>query len=356
MKRRTFVRNSTAAGLALGMPVFPNFLSPLAEQRFGVAEAGYYMRWYGDLKSEVYPPFANALDMIDHCHSLGFGGVQVNVRDWDKGMVRAVRDRQDSLGMFVEGQVRLPREESDLARFEKEITTARDAGVTIFRSVCLSGRRYETFDSLEAFNTFREESIAAIRRAEPVCRKQRVKLALENHKDWQFDEMIEVLKQIDSEWVGVTLDTGNNIALLEDPMEVVTALAPYTFSVHLKDMGVEEYADGFLLSEVNLGEGYLDIPEMIRIIREHNAEARFNLEMITRDPLEIPCLTEAYWATFAPRPARELAAYLHSIRQHKRQPQTLARISGQPTDVQLALEVENNRSCLLHAKKQYGFM
>lgn len=354
MKRRTFIRNSTAGSLAMAMPVLPDFLAAAPELRFGVAEAGYHMRWYRDLESKVYPPFGNAPDMIDHCHSLGFGGVQVNVRNWDKEIVKEVRDRQENLNIFVEGQIRMPKDDADLKRFESEIKTAKEAGVDIFRAVCLSGRRYEDFDSLQAFREFRDASIASIRRAEPIVRKQKVKLALENHKDWRIEEMIEILKLIGSEWVGVTLDTGNNIALLEDPMEVVSSLAPYTFSVHLKDMGVEEYEDGFLLSEVNLGEGYLDIEAMIETIKKHNPDVRFNLEMITRDPLQIPCLTERYWATFEQLPAVELATYLHGIRKHKSD-HALPRISGKPADVQLALEVENNRTSLLHAKKHYGF-
>jgi len=355
MKRRTFIRNSAAGSLAMSMPVLPKFLTVAPEARFGVAEAGYYMRWYRDMKSAVYPPFANALDMIDHCHSLGFGGVQVNVRGWDRELVKNVNKRKEDFDMFVEGQIRLPKDETDLGRFESEIKMAKQAGVDIFRSVCLSGRRYENFDSLKAFKDFREASIASLRLAEPVVRKQKVKLAMENHKDWRVSEFIDLLHLIDSEWVGVTLDTGNNIALLEDPMEVVRSLAPYAFTVHLKDMGVEEYPDGFLLSEVVLGDGYLDIAEMIRIIREHNADIRFNLEMITRDPLEIPCLTEGYWATFEQVPAVDLAKYFHSVKAHKSE-QPLARISPQPPNVQLALEVENNRSCLQYAREHYGFI
>jgi len=339
----------------MGMPVLPDFLTANPDLRFGAAEAGYYMRWYRDMESIVYPPFKTVLDMMEHCHSLGFGGVQVNVRNWDNEMVKKVRAKKEAYNMFVEGQIGLPKDDNDLDRFESQIKIAKQAGVAIFRSVCLSGRRYENFKTMEAFKAFREASIASLQRAEPIVRKQQVKLAMENHKDWRVAEMIELLRMLDSEWVGVTLDTGNNIALLEDPMEVVRSLAPYAFTVHLKDMGVEEYPDGFLLSEVALGDGYLDIAEMIRIIREQNPEIRFNLEMITRDPLKIPCLTDAYWATFDQVPAVELATYLHGIKMHNSE-RPLKRISQFPANVQLSLEVENNRSCLQYARGHYGFI
>ena len=155
----------------------------------------------------------------------------------------------------------------------------------------LGGRRYETFDTAEAFKEFADQQWKALTQAEPIIRNQNMKLAIENHKDWRLDEMLLLLQRISSEFVGVCVDTGNNIALLDDPMSLVKALAPYAHSVHLKDMGVEEYEDGFLLSEVPLGEGYLDIPEMVKVLREAKPDLDFSLEMITRDPLKIPCLT-----------------------------------------------------------------
>ncbi len=253
----------------------------------------------------------------------------------------------------VEGTWNL-REAGDLPRFEAEVEAAAGIGVDVIRTVCLSGRRYENFQTLESFREFREASVAALERAEPVMRKHRVKLAVENHKDWRVAEMKQLLDALGSPWVGVTLDTGNNISLLEDPMEVVRGLAPYAFSVHLKDMAVDEYEEGFLLSEVNFGEGYLDIEGMIQTIREHNPEIRFNLEMITRDPLQVPCLTENYWATFEGVQAPELATFLHGIRSQK-STKTLPAVSHLPTDEQLRLEVENNRTCLQLARARYSF-
>jgi len=354
MKRRNFIRNTAATSLAFTLPAFPAFLATAPELRLGVAEASYMMRAYRNLPSENYPPFRNALDLMEHCASLGFGGVQVGIGGWDAGLARQVRTRKDALGMFLEGSVRLPRDADDLPRFASEVEAAAAIGVEVIRTVCLSGRRYENFQTREAFHEFREASVAALKRAEPVMRKHRVKLAVENHKDWRVAEMKELLDGLGSEWLGVTLDTGNNISLLEDPMEVVRELAPYAFSVHLKDMAVAEYEDGFLLSEVNFGEGYLDLEGMIAAIRKQNPDIRFNLEMITRDPLEIPCLTEGYWATFGEVPARELAGYLHGIRNQKSKG-PLPVVSDLPSDEQLGLEVENNRTCLQTARAQYGF-
>jgi len=39
-------------------------------------------------------------------------------------------------------------------------------------------------------------------------------------------------------------------------MDTVKMLAPYTIMCHIKDVGLDMYEDGFLLSEVVMGEAY----------------------------------------------------------------------------------------------------
>ena len=57
--------------------------------------------------------------------------------------------------------------------------------------------------------------------------------------------------------------------------------------------------DGFLLSEVPLGAGMLDLARIVTALRQANPRINLNLEMVTRDPLRIPCLKDGYYATFA---------------------------------------------------------
>jgi len=122
-------------------------------------------------------------------------------------------------------------------------------------------------------------------------------------------------------------------------------LAPFAFTTHVKDMAVEEYDRGFLLSEVPLGEGFLDLAKMIEILKRQQADLRFNLEMITRDPLQVPCLDAKYWASTEGLSGKYLAQTLSLVRRHKpRQP--LPRIGGLPKDQQLALEEKNVKKCL----------
>jgi len=151
----------------------------------------------------------------------------------------------------------------------------------------------------------------------------------------------------------VTLDFGNNISLLEDPLEVVEALAPFTLTTHIKDMAVEEYAGGFLLSEVPMGDGFLDLARMKGICEQANPAVQFTLEMITRDPLVVPIFGQKYWATMGDVPARDLAQTMALIK-HNRPRKPLPRTSGKSPDEQLAFEEENIVRSFVYAREKLG--
>ncbi|HYV28972.1 MAG TPA: TIM barrel protein, partial [Candidatus Eisenbacteria bacterium] len=254
---------------------------------------------------------------------------------------------------YFEGEASLPKDSSDVERFEADVRVAKEAGALVVRTATLGGRRYETLQSEEAFRQFTERAWKSLTMAEVVLKKHRVRLAIENHKDWRVPELLDVLKRLSSEWVGVCVDTGNNLALLEDSLMVVEGLAPFAFSSHLKDMAVQDYADGFLLSEVPLGEGFLDLKRLVALLRQVNPRIPFSLEMITRDPLKIPCLTEKYWATIQALPASELASALGMVRRHAGQ-KPLPHTTGLNLADQLALEDDNVRKSFAYAQRELG--
>ena len=64
---------------------------------------------------------------------IGVGVLKVGVRGWDKVFAQKVRDRREHLGLFLEGQIRLPKEHEDLSQFEQNIMSTKEAGVTILR-------------------------------------------------------------------------------------------------------------------------------------------------------------------------------------------------------------------------------
>jgi sugar phosphate isomerase/epimerase len=295
----------------------------------------------------VRPP-GGTIGFLEHCHALGAGGIQANIG----GDIQKLRARAGELGMYIEGMAGLPRAD-DTSAFERNLINAKEAGAIAIRVAALGGRRYETFNKLDEWKQFVSTSTAALKAAIPLLEKHRIPLALENHKDWTLDELVNLLKSYSSEYLGVCFDFGNNVALLDDPMEMIEQLAPYAISTHVKDMGLEPYEDGFLLSEVPLGDGFLDLQRIVSTIRRARPKTRLTLEMITRDPLKIPCFTEKYWATFPDRSGSYLARMVRTVRQ-KSSPKPLPRISQMPPSEQARMELDFVKRSMQYAAEKLG--
>jgi sugar phosphate isomerase/epimerase len=338
--------------LAGGAPAFLASVSdaapaPEGPLRMGGAPTAFWQRIQASRAGGQ--PF----DIIEHCHNLGLAGVQTNPPSTDPDAIKLFRARVERYHMHVICDPQLPRQKSDMDSFEAQVKAFKEAGALAFHAA-LTGRRYEDFDSFEAWKTMFEAVQASVELAEPVLRKYRVRLGIENHKGYRAAEQAAWLRRLGSEYVGVCFDFGNNLSLCEPPAETLRTLLPFVFFTHLKDMAVEDYEDGFLLAEVPLGEGMLDLKEMVRLLLQKDPNIIFELEMITRDPLKIPVYTPRYWATFddsySPLPGRDLAKTLSVVRKNKQRP-PLTRVAGLSSEARIRLEDESNLKCIAWARR-----
>jgi 3-oxoisoapionate decarboxylase len=334
MTRRDFLHR-TAASVAAA-PLAQTIRAETARSKMGVATTSYM----------TVRRFRDTYAFLEHCDGLGAAGIQSAIN----GDLPKIRARAEQLHMFIEAIAPLPKN-GDMSGFEQALQNAKAVGALLVR-VNAGGRRYEDFSTLADYQAFANKSKSAIRSAVAICEKNKIPFALENHKDWTLEQIVEILKGYSSENVGACLDFGNNISLLDDPMDVVEQLAPYALTTHVKDMGLEFYPDGFLLSEVRLGEGVLDLPRMFTMIRQARPKTHFILEMITRDPLKIPCLTDGYWSTFPDRSGRNLARTLRLVQTAEKRHKSLPRISQLSREEQLRVEEENVRACLRYASEK----
>ena len=295
-------------------------------------------------------------DQLEHCHSIGMGGAEVAPPSLETAAIKAFRAKIESYGMYLSANgLRLPNDKSDLPAFEKNVAGYVEAGAKASRCP-QTQRRYEQYKTLADFKADFARCKRQVELAEPIARKYKLKIGIENHKGQRFAEFVDWIKGVGSEWVGVCFDIGNNYALCDDPMEWLDILAPITVNVHIKDMALGDYRDGFLLSEVPLGQGILDLAKIVDTIRGLHPDITFGLEHITRDPLQIPVFTEQYWETFkdpsSPLPGRDLAHVLNQVR--TKGSKNLPYIGNLSPAEQLKAEDANNLACIKYANEYLG--
>ena len=321
--------------------------------RLGIASASFTQRMRAERQGGAEKPFSDPFHFLEYCHQLGAGGVEIAAESLHPDSRKRFRRRVESAGMYVEVAVPLPRDQSDLSSFRDSLRAAKGVGASVVRTTLLTRPRYVALDSAEELRRFAQQSRKSVTLAESALRRRRMKLAIENHRDMRIEELLSMMKQVSSEFVGVCIDPANSLALLESPAEAVEKLAPYAISVHLKDIAVKEFADGFLLSEVALGEGFLDLRAIVEDLRQARSNIRFNLEVMTDDPVEIPCLAGRYWPTMGRVSGWRLASILNLVKR-KQQAKPLPRVSDLSPPERIQLEDENVRRSLAHAGAVLG--
>jgi sugar phosphate isomerase/epimerase len=290
---------------------------------------------------------------LERCYQLGAGGMQASLGVRDEAYCSRLRRWAQAHEMFIEGSTSLADNRFDAERFEQQVLTAEAVGATVVRTVVMPGRRYEQFNSAEEFARSAQRASERLRLVEPIMARHRMRLAVENHKCHRVDERLDLLKQLSSEWIGMCVDTGNSFALCEDPMEVVRAYAPLAFSVHVRDHAVQECEEGFLFIDTALGQGFLDVPATIRVLREARPEVHFNLEDIARDALKVPVLTPKYWATMPGVPATDLARTLRTVKA-KASREPLPKIDSLPMEQRVRCEQRMVEDSLAFARAHLG--
>lgn len=332
---------------ALAAPLPPQ--SSLPQSPLGVAQTalGHYFRKMngGQPRRGPADPFAT----VDYVRSLGGGGLQMALApDTD---VKKLRARLEKNNMFFEGDIRLiAKPGDDTAEFEAGLRMFKALGAACVRTVSFVGRRYETFSSLQQYKDWKANADGVLAACVPIADKVGIALAMENHKDRVIDEEVDVLKKYSSEYFGALVDFGNNISMCDDPVEVIRKLAPYAKATHVKNMAVAPYDQGFLLSEVLFEDGFMDIPALFAEVKKANPAIRPMHELITRDPLKVPVLTDKYWVTWPERSGLYLERTLRMVKDNASK-KPLPTISNLNAAAQFQVEESNNINCFAWALK-----
>lgn len=109
------------------------------------------------------------------------------------------------------------------------------------------------------------------REATDIASKHGIRLAVENHIDYNSDEILWLIEQVGSEYFGINLDTANFLRVLDDPVEATRKLAKHVYATHVKDIvpvkGVSA-REWYYFSCVAAGEGLIEIDKIAQILKD----------------------------------------------------------------------------------------
>ncbi len=100
-----------------------------------------------------------------------------------------------------------------------------------------------------------------------------IKLAIENHIDFNPEEMRTIITNVSSPYLGMNFDSGNFLRLLCDPVEGMKKLAPYVLSTHIKDLKPLKGANAeawYFFACTPVGDGLVDNKALADILKANN--------------------------------------------------------------------------------------
>lgn len=245
----------------------------------------YFGEWYEGLQADPGSRLS-VWDFLDRAQAFKVQGVSLEscfVPFDEPGVVARLRSELDQRGLervWAWGHPHGLRSGTDdgsaAIDLQKHMAIAQELGASVMR-ICAGGRRTRVKDWAEHKAGLIKQLAPLI----PVARQHGVILAIENHIDLLADEMLDLLTTLNSEWLGVCLDTANNLRMFEHPVEVTRKLAPWTRATHVKDV-VTQRGDPRTFAFwpcVPVGDGLVEIPPILDILRAHHYQGLLAVEI-----------------------------------------------------------------------------
>jgi sugar phosphate isomerase/epimerase len=137
-----------------------------------------------------------------------------------------------------------------------------------------------------------------------------VTIAIENHAgDMQAWELAELVEAAGKDYVGVTMDSGNAVWTLDEPMASLEILGPYAVATGMRDSAVWRSENGISVQWMDMGDGSVDWAAYLKRYLEICPQVTFTLEIISGGPRELATMDDNFWKEFPRARASDYAKF-----------------------------------------------
>ncbi len=247
-----------------------------------------YHRFFGEVyKQQKAPDRQMTVEQyIKRCAELGCGGLSVEtcfVPRFDKEYLSTLKGLMDEYRLDrvwawghpdgLEGGKNKKAYDEMIAQIEN----AKAVGAKVMRVVGSSLEfRFEPHGpQLERLSKMYSQAVK-------IAKKYDIKLATENHIDFTADEMLTLLTNVNSPYLGINFDTGNFLRLLDDPIRGMEKLAKHVLATHVKDLKPQKGVpanEWYFFSCTPVGEGLVDNQALVRLLKQADYQGVLAVEI-----------------------------------------------------------------------------
>ena len=261
----------------------------------------------------AHPAPLRCLDLLDAAAAMGLAGVEFLLPGSEEMSVERLREEllTRNLRLVADYPALMG---ADAETFRAYLQSAAKAGAKVVRAMLsgtLCGDRRALaggWDAHLAIIATRLKEVLPYAEALGVC------IAVENHQDATTEDLLRLAEGVNySPSFGVTLDTGNSLAVGQEPVETARRLAPLIRHVHLKDYTLHFAPQGYRLVRCAAGRGVINFPAILKIIYANGRDVLPGIEIAAQATRTIPLLDPAWWEHYPVRPVTELLPVLQIL-------------------------------------------
>ena len=290
--RRNFLKSALPLGLGLGVmqvqDVFgvqsKNFnQSPPSKIKVGLNAWSYYVQLYKYQKGETGG--MSLFDMLEECARLEFDAVDPTGYFFpgypnrpERKFINDFKRRAFQLGLGISGTgirndfatADKTKRNADVALAKQWIEVAAEMGAPVVRVFAGVQPKEHTWDETAVWMA------EALAECADYGKQFGVIVGVQNHGDMlkSADEVIKILKMVDSDWLGTIVDTG--FFMTPDPYADIARVIPYAVNWQVKE----------LLSDRKGGK--IDMSKLVSIIRESNYRGYVPIETLPDPDPNVP--------------------------------------------------------------------
>ena len=247
-----------------------------------------YHRFFGEVYPQQESPDKQMTtgDFLKRAKELGVDGVSLEscfIKSFDLGYLAELKSALDGYGFDrvwawghpdgLEGG----KNDAMLPDMIEHISYAKAIGAEVMRVVGSSlAFRFEPHGpQLEKLTKMFKEAVK-------VAEEMNIKMAVENHFDFDSDELLALIEDVGSPYFGLTFDTGNFTRLLDEPVKAMEKLGKYVFATHVKDVKITPNTpadEWFFFSSVPVGDGYINIPKIAKMLKKLDYQGLLAVEL-----------------------------------------------------------------------------
>jgi sugar phosphate isomerase/epimerase len=180
------------------------------------------------------------------------------------------------------------------------IRVAKTLGSPVFRVILGAAEDRKTEGGIRARMA---DTVKVLKGGEKAAKDAGVKIAVENHAgDMHSWEVVDLIETAGKDFVGVNIDSGNAAWTLEDPMDVLERLGPYTICSSLRDDMIWESPDGATVAWTAAGEGLIDWKQYVSRWAALCPTVPIMIETISGFSRSFPYKKDEFWQFYDKKP------------------------------------------------------